>query len=198
VTGHGEPRSSPLAVRIAPGPGAYRSDGARLWPVPLFYEAGLPSGKSAKRSCRHGTLPAGPGKGTFLFPKNTGDLRPYAVMGRNTCSDSRIFHFIIKALLQGLPTGICHTARDTTGMCEAGFCSGPLYRERELCTKFPVYPGPVAGDENKWKKPHRKDGTVSREEYTGQHSSALPSRKQAAAGRPLGDRHRRQCSMSDI
>jgi len=73
-----------------------------------------------------------------------------------------------------------------------------LYSERELCTKFPVYPRPVAGDENKWKKPHRKDGAVSREEYTGQHSSALPSRKQAAAGRSRGDRHRRQYSMSDI
>ncbi|GEM_PF-6452894 len=61
-------------------------------------------------------------QGTFLFPKNTGDLRPYSITGGNTCPDFRIFHFIIKALLQGLPTGICHTARDTTGMCEAGFC----------------------------------------------------------------------------
>jgi len=31
-----------------------------------------------------------------------------------------------------------------------------LYNERELCTKFPVYPGPVAGDENKMEKTPQK------------------------------------------
>jgi len=40
--------SPPLAVRIAPSPGAYRSDEARLWPVPFFMKRGSPAGNPRK------------------------------------------------------------------------------------------------------------------------------------------------------
>jgi len=69
VTGHGEPRSSPLAVRIAPGPGAYRSDGARLWPVPFFMKRGSPAGNPRKDPAGMALSPLGRGKEHFCFQK---------------------------------------------------------------------------------------------------------------------------------
>ena len=66
---YGGAMSPPLAVRIAPGPGAYRSDGARLWPVPFFMKRGSPAGNPRKDPAGMALSPLGRGKEHFCSQK---------------------------------------------------------------------------------------------------------------------------------
>jgi hypothetical protein len=94
-----------------------------------------------------------------LFPGNNGTAAKNPQTGRHFRPDLQLFPFIIKAYLLSLPTGMCHTARDTTGGCRQFSPGLSLPRAPALLQNPPGIPG-----KSRWQETHHEGKHIPQRE----------------------------------